>query len=80
MIACQQFRTRDCQKMDVFLSCVTQPIIEASTNMKFGCFQYYYPELEGNDLLKIDAHKICCKIYIAVNNWCNCIHSVIWWF
>ncbi|XP_006639198.1 protein XRP2 [Lepisosteus oculatus] len=45
VVACQQFRTRDCKKMDVFLCCATQPIIESSTGMKFGCFQYYYPEL-----------------------------------
>ncbi|XP_039600659.1 protein XRP2 [Polypterus senegalus] len=45
IVACQQFRTRDCKKMDIFLSCATQPIIESSTGMKFGCFQYYYPEL-----------------------------------
>ncbi|KAM4796768.1 protein XRP2 [Rhinophrynus dorsalis] len=45
IVACQQFRTRDCRKMDVFLCCTTQPIIESSTGMKFGCFQYYYPEL-----------------------------------
>ncbi len=47
MLACQQFRSRDCQKLDVFVSCVSQPIIEASTGIKFGCFQFHYPELEG---------------------------------
>uniref|UniRef100_A0A8C3KDK7 Protein XRP2 n=1 Tax=Calidris pygmaea TaxID=425635 RepID=A0A8C3KDK7_9CHAR len=45
IVACQQFRTRDCKKLEVFLCCATQPIIESSTGMKFGCFQYYYPEL-----------------------------------
>ncbi|XP_034287288.1 protein XRP2 [Pantherophis guttatus] len=45
VVACQQFRTRDCRKIEVFLCCTTQPIIESSTGMKFGCFQYYYPEL-----------------------------------
>ena len=45
-IACQQFRSRDCQKIETFLYCQTQPIIESSTGMKFSCFQYYYPELE----------------------------------
>ncbi|XP_066936725.1 protein XRP2-like [Clytia hemisphaerica] len=45
-IACQQFRSRDCQKIETFLYCQTQPIIESSTGMKFACFQYYYPELE----------------------------------
>lgn len=46
MVACQQFRTRDCTKIDTFLLCTTKPIIESSTAMKFACFQYYYPELE----------------------------------
>uniref|UniRef100_A0A8C9FP23 Protein XRP2 n=1 Tax=Pavo cristatus TaxID=9049 RepID=A0A8C9FP23_PAVCR len=45
VVACQQFRSRDCRKLEVFLCCATQPIIESSTGMKFGCFQYYYPEL-----------------------------------
>ncbi|XP_050416490.1 protein XRP2 [Patella vulgata] len=46
-VACQQFRTRDCSKINVYLCCDTQPIIESSRGMKFGCFQYFYPELEG---------------------------------
>ncbi|NXA46833.1 XRP2 protein, partial [Nothocercus julius] len=45
VVACQQFRSRDCRRLDVFLCCATQPIIESSAGMKFGCFQYYYPEL-----------------------------------
>ncbi|XP_033124239.1 protein XRP2-like [Anneissia japonica] len=45
VIACQQFRTRDCKKVDTFLHCETQPIIESSTRMRFGCFQYYYEQL-----------------------------------
>lgn len=45
-VACQQFRTRDCQKIETFLYCQTQPIIELSSGMKFSCFQYYYPDLE----------------------------------
>uniref|UniRef100_A0A4W3K5M8 Protein XRP2 n=1 Tax=Callorhinchus milii TaxID=7868 RepID=A0A4W3K5M8_CALMI len=45
IVACQQFRTRDCKRMDFFLCCATQPIIESSTGMRFGCFRYYYPEL-----------------------------------
>ena len=43
------FRTRDCKKMEFFLCCATQPIIESSSGMKFACYQYYYPELEGED-------------------------------
>ena len=33
--------------MDFFLCCGTQPVIESSKGMKFGCYQYYYPELKG---------------------------------
>ncbi|KAK2189898.1 hypothetical protein NP493_94g02029 [Ridgeia piscesae] len=66
MIACQQFRTRDCKKLDTFLCCTTQPIIEASTGMKFGCFQYHYPELEEQ------FQKAGLSVYN--NNWSN-IHD-----
>lgn len=45
VVACQQFRTLDCRKLEIFLCCATQPIIESSTGVKFACFQYYYPEL-----------------------------------
>lgn len=61
VVACQQFRTRDCKKVDTFLACATQPVIESSTGMKFGCFQYYYPELEDQ------FHKADLSIYN--NNW-----------
>ncbi|KAI0227932.1 Protein XRP2 [Lamellibrachia satsuma] len=63
MIACQQFRTRDCKKLDTFLCCTTQPIIEASTGMKFGCFQYHYPELEEQ------FQRAGLSVYN--NNWSN---------
>ena len=45
--ACGQFRTRDCQQVDTYLHCSTQPIIEASTQMRFACYQLYYPQLKG---------------------------------
>lgn len=66
VVACQQFRTRDCKKMDVFLCCATQPIIESSTGMKFGCYQYYYPELA--------FHFKDAGLSIFNNNWSN-IHD-----
>ncbi|XP_053734736.1 protein XRP2 [Synchiropus splendidus] len=66
VVACQQFRTRDCKKMDVFLCCATQPIIESSTGMRFGCFQYYYPELA--------FHFKDAGLSIFNNNWSN-IHD-----
>jgi len=36
--------------MDFFLCCATQPIIESSSGMKFACYQYFYPELEGKKI------------------------------
>nr|XP_032836796.1 protein XRP2 [Petromyzon marinus] len=45
LVACQQFRTRDCRGLNISLCCSTQPVIEASTALKFACYQFYYPEL-----------------------------------
>lgn len=42
VIACQQLRLRDCQKFDFMLYCGTQPVIESSSQLRFGCFQYSY--------------------------------------
>ncbi|XP_078494723.1 protein XRP2-like [Ciona intestinalis] len=63
IVACQQFRTRDCSKLDVFLSCATQPIIEASAKLKFGCYQLNY------DGLKEQFEK--SQLSLFCNNWCN---------
>mmetsp|Transcript_92805 Transcript_92805/g.199025 ORF Transcript_92805/g.199025 Transcript_92805/m.199025 type:complete len:348 (+) Transcript_92805:115-1158(+) len=42
IIACQQFRSRDCEKCKLALFCTTEPIIETSTNMQFACFDFGY--------------------------------------
>jgi len=44
-VSCQQFRTRDCKRIDTYLHCNTQPIIEASVGMRFACLQINYPHL-----------------------------------
>lgn len=44
-VCCQQFRSRDCKRVDTFLHCNTQPIIESSTGMKFACLQFNYLQL-----------------------------------
>ncbi|GAB6032776.1 Protein Xrp2, variant 3 [Chamberlinius hualienensis] len=46
IISCQQFRIRDCWNLNVFLSVATQPIIEASTKIKIGCYRFSYADLE----------------------------------
>ncbi|XP_072045337.1 protein XRP2-like [Amphiura filiformis] len=66
VIACQQFRTRDCRNMDVLLHCDSQPIIEATTKIRFGCFRYYYPEL-------LDQFK-SAGLSVYNNTWSN-IHD-----
>jgi len=45
MCASQQFRCRDCRCLDVFLLCSTKPSIEASSELRFGCFSFFYREL-----------------------------------
>jgi Tubulin binding cofactor C len=45
IVACRQFRTRDCQDIDVLLYIASSPTIEATQNMRFGCFQFSYEGL-----------------------------------
>ncbi|KAJ1626288.1 tubulin binding cofactor C-domain-containing protein [Pavlovales sp. CCMP2436] len=40
--SCRQFRTRDCKQLDVLMHCVSQPSIETSSAVRFGCLQYFY--------------------------------------
>ena len=47
IIACSQFRSRDCTNVDILLCCKTLPIIEASTDVRFGCFRGAYFALNG---------------------------------
>ncbi|CAF1631832.1 unnamed protein product, partial [Adineta ricciae] len=42
---CQQFRTRDCRDTHVYLACSSQPVIESSHNIKFGCLTLNYKNL-----------------------------------
>ncbi|KAH9493084.1 Protein Xrp2 [Bulinus truncatus] len=66
IVACQQYRTRDCFQIDTFLLCGTQPIIESSSRMRFACFRYYYTQLESQ--FKTSG------LSIFNNNWSN-IHD-----
>jgi hypothetical protein len=47
-LACKQLRTRDCVNCTIFLYSKTDPIIEASTGMRFAPFNGAYPGLEGH--------------------------------
>ncbi|XP_050424046.1 protein XRP2-like [Adelges cooleyi] len=47
IVACGQFRVRDCTSLNVSLFCSTQPVIESSREMSFSCYQLYYNQLEA---------------------------------
>lgn len=42
VIACQQFRCRDCSDCRLALLSTTEPIIETSVDMKFACYDFFY--------------------------------------
>merc|ERR1719235_1866517 len=46
VLACQQFRSRDCLNCRFALFCMTEPIIETSKNMQFACFDFFYFSLK----------------------------------
>lgn len=66
IVACQQFRTRECDNMNFGLYCSTRPIIETSTNMLFGCFEFFYFSLKEQ---MNRAHLV------PWNNKWSCIHD-----
>ncbi|KAL0482735.1 hypothetical protein AKO1_014280 [Acrasis kona] len=41
-VACRQLRTRDCKNIDLILYAQGRPVIESSTNVRFGCFDVFY--------------------------------------
>ena len=47
VLMCRQYRSRDCVNIDTHLHVTTRPIIETSTNMRFGCWDFSYPGLEA---------------------------------
>lgn len=59
--SCGQFRSRDCRKCLVFIHSATQPIIEASTSMKFGTFQLSY--------IVLPDHLREAGLNLSINSW-----------
>lgn len=47
IMACQQFRARDCTDCKFALFSTTEPIIETSKNMQFACFDFSYFSLRA---------------------------------
>lgn len=58
--AVQQFRARDCKDCDVYLYSATEPIIEASSKMRFACFPLTYFSLQQQfDKAKFSVWNNC---------------------
>ncbi|KAI8898942.1 tubulin binding cofactor C-domain-containing protein [Globomyces pollinis-pini] len=43
--ASKQLRLKNCHRLNLFIYCSSQPIIELSTEIQFSPFCFYYPEL-----------------------------------
>ena len=53
VVACQQLRTRDCKDVRLLLYCQTAPIIETSTRVAIGCFDFGYFSLREHFALSL---------------------------
>ncbi|CAM9745893.1 unnamed protein product [Ascophyllum nodosum] len=47
VLACQQFRARDCSGCTFFLFSATKPVIESSSDLRFACYTLDYFSLAG---------------------------------
>lgn len=47
VVACQQFRSRDCKQCKMAMLCTTEPIIETSSDLQFACFDFRYFSLSA---------------------------------
>ena len=45
--ACQQFRARKLSNCTVLLFAHTRPVVESSSNVRFGCYSFGYRELKA---------------------------------
>lgn len=45
-VICRQLRTRDCKDCSILLHCRTKPIIESSSELRFGCYSWRYKGLQ----------------------------------
>jgi protein XRP2 len=60
-VACQQFRCRDLTNSSVMLYAANDPVIEASSNLKFGPFNLSYP--------KLGEHAAAAELNPNENKW-----------
>ncbi|KFD57388.1 hypothetical protein M514_01899 [Trichuris suis] len=71
-VLCQQFRIRDCRKLQVNLFCQSSPSLESSRSIEFACVQISYCQLDGecprcNPL----AFSCCYRCWIG-----HCVRNV----
>uniref|UniRef100_A0A0M3K216 Protein XRP2 n=1 Tax=Anisakis simplex TaxID=6269 RepID=A0A0M3K216_ANISI len=69
----QQFRSRDCSDIDVFIFCSTRPIIESCRLMRFRPLALFYDKLEGL-IQSIADQMLKASISPFTNNW-SAIHD-----
>lgn len=68
-IACNQLRTRDCTDCTLNLFCVSEPVIESSTNMRFAPFNGVY---HGHDQDMRSANlPLETNLWYAVYDYCS---------
>ncbi|KAF0973501.1 hypothetical protein FDP41_008205 [Naegleria fowleri] len=66
IVACQQFRTRDCKNLELSMFCSTRPVIESSSDITFSCFGSNYIGLAQQ------FHEADLSVY---NNHWNVVHD-----
>eukprot|EP00899_Mesostigma_viride_P012128 jgi/Mesvir1/20916/Mv07988-RA.1 len=60
-VACRQLRLRDCHRCKIVLYCYTEPVIELSDEIQFGCWNVAYPHLS--------EHFKKANLNPSVNTW-----------
>ncbi|XP_075229550.1 protein XRP2-like [Lycorma delicatula] len=66
LVASGQFRIRDSRNLIIFLYCATQPIIESSSAILFGCYQLFYSGIK--------EHFKNAELSVFNNYW-NSVHD-----
>lgn len=76
MVACQQFRARDCTDCTFFLFSATQPVIESSLGLRFACYTLDYFRCGGWASMPRGA-RVCHidKVELTTSSGSRCIDA-----
>eukprot|EP00397_Hematodinium_sp_SG-2012_P034821 GEMP01037386.1.p1 GENE.GEMP01037386.1~~GEMP01037386.1.p1 ORF type:complete len:287 (-),score=56.03 GEMP01037386.1:799-1659(-) len=66
VVACQQFRARDCSDITLSLFCQTEPVIETSSEIRIGCFDFSYFSLAKH--FSNAGLNVCCNKWWQVHD------------